>query len=135
MLFSNERTHNQERRASARRDSVNAIAGTPPENRGDCRQCAHKPGPVSVADTRGLTHYPGLGNNFMHTEVQSRYRTHGGLTPPALVLVCGRLPMKKRFLRCTNAYYQERRASARRGFGNRVCNGDRLSEGDCVSRA
>jgi hypothetical protein len=72
-------------------------------------------GAVSVADPRGLTHYPGLGNNFMHTEVQSRYRTHGGLTPPALVLVCGRLPMEKRFLRCTNAYYQERRALARRG--------------------
>jgi hypothetical protein len=27
---------------------------------------------------------------------------HGGLTPPALVLVCGRLPAKQRFLRCTN---------------------------------
>jgi hypothetical protein len=34
--------HYQERRASARRGSVNAIAGTLPENRGDCRQCAHK---------------------------------------------------------------------------------------------
>ncbi len=36
---------------------------------------------------------------------------HGGLTPPALVLVYERLPTKKRFLRCTNATSsQERRA-------------------------
>jgi hypothetical protein len=33
---------NQERRASARRGLANAIAGTLPENRKDCRQCAHK---------------------------------------------------------------------------------------------
>jgi hypothetical protein len=31
-------------------------------------------------------------------------RYHGGLTPPALVLVYERLPAKKRFLRCTNAH-------------------------------
>jgi hypothetical protein len=43
------------------------------------------------------------------------YRYHGGLTPPALVLVYGRLRAKKRFLRCANAHSQERRASARRG--------------------
>jgi hypothetical protein len=30
------------------------------------------------------------------------YRRHGGLTPPALVLRCERLPAKQRFLRCTN---------------------------------
>jgi hypothetical protein len=42
-------------------------------------------------------------------------RYHGGLTPPALVLRCECLPAKKRFLRCTNAHAQERRASARRG--------------------
>jgi len=40
---------------------------------------------------------------------------HGGLTPPALVLVYGRPPARKRFLRCTNARRKERRASARRG--------------------
>jgi hypothetical protein len=43
------------------------------------------------------------------------YRRHGGLTPPALVLQCERLPAKQRFLQCTNARSQERRASARRG--------------------
>jgi hypothetical protein len=42
-------------------------------------------------------------------------RRHGGLTPPALVLRCECLPAKKRFLQCTNARAQERRASARRG--------------------
>jgi hypothetical protein len=45
------------------------------------------------------------------------YRRHGGLTPPALVLECERLPAKQRFLRCTNVHFQERRASARRGVG------------------
>jgi hypothetical protein len=35
------------------------------------------------------------------------------------VLVCGRLPVEKRFLRCSNAHYQERRASARRGSDKR----------------
>jgi hypothetical protein len=30
----------------------------------------------------------------------------GGLTPPALVLRCESLPMKKRFLRCTNAHLE-----------------------------
>jgi hypothetical protein len=43
------------------------------------------------------------------------YRRHGGLTPPALVLECEGLPAKQRFLQCTNARSQERRASARRG--------------------
>jgi hypothetical protein len=38
----------------------------------------------------------------------------GGLRPPLLVQ-CERLSAKKRFVRCTNAHSQERRASARRG--------------------
>ena len=45
---------------------------------------------------------------------------HGGLTPPALVLRCGRPPARKRFLRCTNARRKERRASARRGCLNAI---------------
>jgi hypothetical protein len=40
---------------------------------------------------------------------------HGQLTLTALVLRCERFPAKKRFLRCTNARSQERRALARRG--------------------
>jgi hypothetical protein len=32
------------------------------------------------------------------------HRRHGGLTPPALVLRCERLPTKQRFLRCTNVH-------------------------------
>jgi hypothetical protein len=57
---------------------------------------------------------------------------HGGLTPPALVLVCGRLPAKQRFLRCTNAHStRERRASARRGSVNRaLCGRNRVLFGD-----
>jgi len=47
--------------------------------------------------------------------MQTRLPNHGGLTPPALVLVYGRLRAKKRFLRCANPHSQERRASARRG--------------------
>jgi hypothetical protein len=46
--------------------------------------------------------------------------TTGGLRPP-LLLQCERLSAKKRFLRCTNARSQERRASARRGCGKLVC--------------
>jgi hypothetical protein len=39
----------------------------------------------------------------------------GGLRPPLLLCSCERLSAKKRFVRCTNAHSQERRASARRG--------------------
>ena len=42
---------------------------------------------------------------------------HGGLTPPALLLPCECPPTKNRFLRCTYACPQERRASACRAFG------------------
>jgi hypothetical protein len=45
----------------------------------------------------------------------------GGLRPP-LLLQRECLPAKKRFLRCTYARSQERRASARRGLVNCVCN-------------
>jgi hypothetical protein len=46
-------------------------------------------------------------------------RTTRSLRPP-LLLQCERLSAKKRFLRCTNAGSQERRASARRGTVNRT---------------
>jgi hypothetical protein len=36
--------------------------------------------------------------------LQRRFVSHGGLTPPALVLQCERPPAKKRYLRCTNAH-------------------------------
>jgi hypothetical protein len=36
--------------------------------------------------------------------LQRRFVSHGGLTPPALVLQCERPPAKKRFFRCTNAH-------------------------------
>jgi hypothetical protein len=50
---------------------------------------------------------------------------HGWLTPAAPgCATC--VPCGMRHLRCTNAHPQERRASARRGTGKRVCNGDRL---------
>jgi hypothetical protein len=40
----------------------------------------------------------------------------GGLRPPLLVVLqCGDFPAKLRLVRCTNAHFQERRASARRG--------------------
>jgi hypothetical protein len=55
----------------------------------------------------------------------SRLSYHGWLTPAALgCTTCVRCRMRR--LRCTNACAQERRASARRGAGNRICNGDRL---------
>jgi hypothetical protein len=56
----------------------------------------------------------------------------GGLRPPLMMhgvsspekttaAVRSELPCKKRHSRCTNARSQERRASARRGFTNRIC--------------
>ena len=93
--FSNKRTHNQERRASARRGCRNTFAQT------QARLFGRPPTVyVRIAVALALNRY------------------HGGLTPPALVLVYGRLRAKKRFLRCANAHSQERRASARRGCRN-----------------
>jgi hypothetical protein len=60
-------------------------------------------------------------DEFRRFEFASAGCVPRGLTPPALVLVCGRLPAKKRCLRCTNAQYQERRASARRGSHDARC--------------
>jgi hypothetical protein len=55
---------------------------------------------------------------------------HGGLTPPALALVCGRLPAKKTiFAVHKRTFDQERRASARRGEGNVLA-----QENECVVR-
>jgi hypothetical protein len=49
---------------------------------------------------------------------------HGGLTPPALVLVYGRLPAKKTiFAVHKRTFDQERRASARRGRQYEPCAG------------
>jgi hypothetical protein len=67
---------------------------------GDCRQCAHERQRIRI----------------------NRY--HGGLTPPALVLLRERLPAKKRFLRCTNA--RDHRSGGREpavGVGNALAKG------------
>ncbi len=48
--------------------------------------------------------------------------TTGGLRPPLLYCDADVRRHKKRFLRCTNAHAQERRASARRGLAKRPCN-------------
>jgi hypothetical protein len=53
--------------------------------------------------------------------------TTGGLRPPLLYCDADVRRHKKRFLRCKNAHAQERRASARRGFERRTCNGERFS--------
>jgi hypothetical protein len=53
------------------------------------------------------------------SDSQQRMFPTGGLTPPALGLRCAGLPKQKRFLLCTNARFQERRSSARRGCVNR----------------
>jgi hypothetical protein len=58
---------------------------------------------------------------------EARLRNHGRLTPPAPGAVATTVRRKEwRFLRCTNAYSQERRASARRGCDYRACNGKRF---------
>jgi hypothetical protein len=64
---------------------------------------------------------------------------HGGLTPPALGAVRP-FAGEKTIFRCRNARSQERRASARRGFPNRICKcnamnfGVRVSRPECIPR-
>jgi hypothetical protein len=65
-----------------------------------------------------------ISSQICDCDLQRRFVSHGGLTPPALTLQCERLPAEKRFLRCTNARSQERRALARRGIEKRICNGE-----------
>jgi hypothetical protein len=60
---------------------------------------------------------------WLRLPLHNRLPHHGGLTPPALGAV-RTFAGEKRFLRCTNAHSQERRASARRGFGNAVAIAD-----------
>jgi hypothetical protein len=61
-------------------------------------------------------------------------RYHGGLTPPAPGCTTF-VRCKKRYSRCTNARSQERRASARRGFPNRVCRCNAMNFRVWISRA
>jgi hypothetical protein len=106
--FSNKRTHNQQRRASARRGCRITFAQTQAPLFG-------RPPTVYVRIAVALA--------------LSRY--HGGFTPPALVLVYGRLRATKRFLRCANAHSQERLASVRRSSVNRThCGHNRVRLGD-----
>jgi hypothetical protein len=49
---------------------------------------------------------------------------HGGLTPPALVLVYERLSAKTRFLRCTNARRKRAAGVSPPWLGKRACNTD-----------
>jgi hypothetical protein len=72
---------------------------------------------------------------------RTRSASHGGLTPPALVSRCERLPAKKTiFAIHIRTSGQERRASARRGFVNRVRNGNAVDFGasnphaECIPR-
>jgi hypothetical protein len=51
-----------------------------------------------------------ISSEMRGCDLQRRFVSHGGLTAPALVLRCERLPAKKRFLRWANAHSQERRA-------------------------
>jgi hypothetical protein len=62
-----------------------------------------------------------------------RYVHHGGLTPPAPGCTTF-VRCEKRHSRCKNARLQERRASARRGFPNRICKCNAMNFGVRVSR-
>jgi hypothetical protein len=61
-------------------------------------------------------------------------RYHGGLTPPALGCTTF-VSCEKRHSRCKNARLQERRASARRGFPNRICKWNAMNFGVWIARA
>jgi hypothetical protein len=78
----------------------------------DCSEPTRHARPPTVSRT--------FGNCIAERTCYERLVSHGGLTPPALVLVYGRLPAEQRLLRCTNARQQERRASARRGSVTRT---------------
>jgi hypothetical protein len=95
----------QERRASARRGyRYRSCNGASTNSRqtadGVCadRRCGRVYGchGANVAPESVMRH-AALDYNRVHWR-------HGGLTPPALVLRCERLPAKQRFLRCTNAH-------------------------------
>jgi hypothetical protein len=109
------RTFNQEniRRASARRGFVLRTLGCE-----DRRLCSdwRTPDQERRASARRGCGWANVVRNVVEAHLQSRLRNHGGLTPPAPALhgVCS--PMKWRFLRYANAFSQERRVSARRGF-------------------
>jgi hypothetical protein len=126
---------NQERRASARRGSQTAQRR---QSRLHSRMDTRRPMGNKGSIVGGVITFPAHVRHSNHgwltpaaldSDIRMRLHRnascsadsvacHGGLTPPALVLVCGRLPMEKRFLRCRNAHYQERRASARRGVSD-----------------
>ncbi len=100
-----KRTFDQERRASARRGyRYRTYNGASTNSRqtadGVCadRRCGRVYGRhrANVAPESVMGHTAPDYNRV--------YRRHGGLTPPALVLQCERLPAKQRFLRCTNAH-------------------------------
>jgi hypothetical protein len=65
--------------------------------------------------------------------LQRRFVSHGGLTPPALVLRCERLSAEKRFLRCTNAHPTKSGGRQPAVVPIRACNGERLLWTDYVS--
>jgi hypothetical protein len=111
----------QERRASARRGGGNAFA-----ERFDF--CSANSGTKSGGRQPAVVRETHLQERCRKDAGDCRRYAHerrcsrsseptGGLRPP-LLLQCERLSAKKRFLRCTNARSQERRASARRGAGN-----------------
>jgi hypothetical protein len=134
----------QERRASARRGLANALAGrfdlrsankrtrsggrqpavgwqTRLQDDSICVRRTTAPGAAGVSPPWYRKTHLQRGAIFAELITFATHHGpvyHGGLTPPALVLRCECLPAKKRFLRWTNACFQERRASARRGSGN-----------------
>jgi hypothetical protein len=65
-----------------------------------------------------------------------REHTTGGLTPPALVLRCERLPAKNDFFDAQTRKPKGRRASARRGSVNRtLCRENRTLSSGCRTRS
>jgi hypothetical protein len=114
-----ERTSGQERRASARRGSL-----TPVQGRKFATVRLRRPLLVASVDAGASVRFISVSTLFvarlayasrswLHRRKSSRMRgcalqrrlvSHGGLTSPALVSRCARLPTKKRFVRRTNAH-------------------------------
>jgi hypothetical protein len=100
-----KRTFDQERRASARRGyRYRTYNGASTNSRQTADGVCADPRCNCVYGRHGANVAPESYMRHTAPDYNRVHRRHGGLTPPALVLRCERLPAKQQFLRCTNAH-------------------------------
>jgi hypothetical protein len=89
---------------------------------------------IPAASSTGTSLRPGTRPPHMRIPSADSLRSPRGLTPPALGCATS-VRCEKRHSRCKNARLQERRASARRGFPNRICKWNAMNFGVWIARA